>query len=230
MHKTILGRKRSAFKETILPSNKDVLARIRYLIENEKKSKNESIHVVAEEIIHIYSKFHIPTRRIDSIIRKIATYYDEYYTLRRHRNEGEQDWHKAKVNEFTPSLDTLFDVAHDDFEIQMKNYPLDKEFYLKHRRSMKEVRIMVSVASQLEFEMGVEQTDRAVASTSRANIQPTPGTSKYKKYAFIFIQPFGQNLRPFRHNTEIFILVNFWQESAPYILINNDILCLFICR
>ena len=96
----------------MLPSKKDVLGRLLYLVQNDNKSVTESASIVTDELIEIYNSFSIPTKRKDSINQQmIIRLHNEYVNIRKSRNNARRG---VEIDErkFTDSLDVLFDISH----------------------------------------------------------------------------------------------------------------------
>lgn len=139
-----VGRKRLSFNQNMLPSKKDVFGRLLYLVQEEKRSVNESISIVAEELMKIYTSFEIPTKRKDGIEKQILRNYNEYDNIRRSKNNVRPGV-EIQERKFTDSLEVLFDDAVATLKKDKKQQAIN--FLNEHRDSMITVRTKLSLGS-----------------------------------------------------------------------------------
>lgn len=130
----------------MLPSNRDVLSRLYYLITDKKENATDSADIVADEIMAVYERFGIPTKRKDSIKRKILVDYKEYRKLEKSKNK-QATFVRKQENEYKAKLDKFFDVAHHMVLTMIKDEKR-KKFLLQHRISMAEVEEMSSSSDE----------------------------------------------------------------------------------
>lgn len=170
----VVGRKISNFNRNMLPSKKDVLARLLYLVQDENKNVKESASIVTNELIEIYNLFEIPTKRKDSINQQmILRLHDEYKNIRKSKNNVRP---RLQIEEksFIDSLDVLFDVSHVNAMTSLRKHKKQEaiNFLNDHRESMVAVRRKLCLDSDVFIAPALVPSRppaTATSSTSRAS-------------------------------------------------------------
>lgn len=127
----LIGGIDEAITGSKLPSNQQVMSRFFHLHTIDRKTIQKSASETAQEVVKFWEKARIPTRRSYHIINKIKQQHEKWQHLKKaaSRRTATQ---MQNEEEFTTSLNDLFDVAHAD-AMQLIKIPEDKEFLTAQR-------------------------------------------------------------------------------------------------
>ena len=94
-----------------LPSNGDVLKVLFYNLRFCLLMINDSVQLVAQEIILFWRKARIPTQNEDKIRNKIKKLHEKWASLQKNEHKVSET-HRLQENVFTDSFNELFDIEH----------------------------------------------------------------------------------------------------------------------
>jgi len=69
--------------------------------------------MVVEKLTDVWNRARIPTCRKDHAINKLELLYNQWTTLKKHKDR-ESNLHVAQENDFCSKMKNLFDIAHAD--------------------------------------------------------------------------------------------------------------------
>lgn len=132
----LVGQTLPALLQTKLPSIKEVLQLFFYHKIERKQTVSASAEFTALEVLAVWEKASIPTRKKQHVKEKILKYFNQWQSLKKNkenkkkRSESMQD--KEKTWQIT--LEELFDIAHANALETMK-IEEDKKFLLAQRQN-----------------------------------------------------------------------------------------------
>ncbi|XP_076060300.1 uncharacterized protein LOC143036625 [Oratosquilla oratoria] len=127
----LLGHSEEELTGSRLPSNGQVLKHFFYHHFDLKCMKSESAKAVVEAVFLFWAKAQIPTTTLFYAKKKLTDLVTKYEGLKKNRLRDSEN-QRMKEQMFCDDLDEIFDVAHKDALIMMKNEE-DKAFLLSQR-------------------------------------------------------------------------------------------------
>ncbi|XP_076055835.1 uncharacterized protein LOC143033967 [Oratosquilla oratoria] len=127
----LLGHCEEELTGSRLPSNGQVLKHFFYHHLNLKCTKSESAKAVVEAVFLFWAKAQMPTTTLFYAKKKLTDLVTKYEGLKKNRLRDSEN-QRMKEQMFCDDLDEIFDVAHKDALIMMKNEE-DKVFLLSQR-------------------------------------------------------------------------------------------------
>lgn len=118
-----------------LPTQRQVLLRFHFFLQ-EKKSVRNASHRAVEELILVWQKAAIPIRLVKHCIDKLEKLHSEWLLLKKNKGRISQS-QKKRETLFQEQLDTVFDIAHIN-ALTTCTVDEDREFLIDQRteRSM----------------------------------------------------------------------------------------------
>ena len=112
-----------------LPSRGDVLKRLFYFHNSEKKTIVASASATVQEVLSFWETARIPTMTAKSAVRKVENLLKEWKTLLKSKG---REKNRTKEGQFEESLGDLFDIAHVD-AMTLLTISDDREFLAAQR-------------------------------------------------------------------------------------------------
>lgn len=111
------------FSKTTLPTNGDVLRRLTYSRLVDRLTINDSIDIVVDEIISVWQKLSILTKRKDHVKTAVRKLHD-HYTLVKKNKARRTSAQIQKESNLLEQFPVLFDIAHEGIFIYLNLLPL----------------------------------------------------------------------------------------------------------
>lgn len=127
----LLGAEETEITGTKLPSKRQALCVLLYHHKTLKKTIHESAIAVMKEVLVFWDKARIPVRPEHHAIKQLETLHDKWKKLKKNAKRTSET-QQSNVQAFADQLGDLFDIAHQDALILVKN-PEDREFLLAQR-------------------------------------------------------------------------------------------------
>ena len=101
-----------------LPSKRQVMGYLMNCKDRKHMPVKASLKETAEEVVKLWNKARIPTKRLDHIEEKMKKLFTEYNLLKKNRNNAAKRSAALQQKEslFDLNLNQLFDIAHTDAE------------------------------------------------------------------------------------------------------------------
>ncbi|XP_063868853.1 uncharacterized protein LOC135104954 [Scylla paramamosain] len=116
----LLGHSEEEITGSQLPSNSRVFRHFFYHHLNVKCTKSESVNAVVEAVFSFWTEAQIPTTTLFYTKKKLKDLVTKYEGLKKNC-QCNSEMQRMKEQMFCDDLDELFDVAHKDALIMMKN-------------------------------------------------------------------------------------------------------------
>ena len=112
----LIGQMSDSLSNTKLPSKKEVMALFYHYKKVHKQTVREACHSAASDVLEVWEKARIPTRRNKHVIDKIEDLFKDYEKLRKNKENKAKRSETLKTKEETwrAGLEDLFDIAHAD--------------------------------------------------------------------------------------------------------------------
>uniref|UniRef100_UPI00358FB6CD uncharacterized protein n=1 Tax=Myxine glutinosa TaxID=7769 RepID=UPI00358FB6CD len=130
----LLGKPNPNLSTARLPCGLDALRLVQFHHIKEGSTLPASYKLACEAVVAVWEQARIPTRRIDSCVRKLSKMYEKYLALKKHRTRERESDRKKEVM-FKSDLEELFDIATKDAMKEIKNEE-DREFLQKQREDI----------------------------------------------------------------------------------------------
>lgn len=127
----LLGSEQSEITGSKLPSKKQVLCVMLYHHKTLKKTIHESATSVIKEVLVFWEKARIPVRPQHHAIKQLETLHEKWQKLKKNANRTSET-QLSNVEAFSDQLADLFDIAHQDALMLIKN-PEDRDFLIAQR-------------------------------------------------------------------------------------------------
>ncbi|XP_050525104.1 uncharacterized protein LOC126896392 isoform X2 [Daktulosphaira vitifoliae] len=96
-----------------LPSNRQVFLVFFYNLRVVKLNMRQSAHLAIKETIIFWVKARIPVRDTQHCVAKLENFYQKWRSVQKNR-KSRTKWQVSLENQFSETLDDLFDIAHAD--------------------------------------------------------------------------------------------------------------------
>ena len=127
----LLGSEDTEITGTKLPSKKQVLCVLLHHHKTLKKALHASAIAVIKEVLLFWNKARIPVRPEHHAVKQLEALHDKWQKLKKNAKRTSET-QQAKLQAFVDQLGDLFDIAHQDALILVKN-PEDREFLVAQR-------------------------------------------------------------------------------------------------
>ena len=127
----LLGSEDTEITGRKLHSKRQVICVLLHHYKALKKTMHRSATAVIKEIFLFWNKARIPVRPEHHAVQQLEVLHDKWQKLKKNAKRTSET-QQAKIKAFVDQLGDLFDIAHQDALVLVKN-PEDREFLLAER-------------------------------------------------------------------------------------------------
>ena len=127
----LIGEIKHKLTGSKLPSNGEVLSVFFYYLRKKNFNISQSANLVVGECLVFWKKARIPTKSTSSCVKKLTALYQVWRNLQKN-SKRTQEHFKKREQDFSKSMDNLFDIAQADAMQLIKNEE-DKIFLQRQR-------------------------------------------------------------------------------------------------